>query len=287
MKEIFDIIVADHMVIEEDYKTQDAIFVNRLITFDNKLILLSKEIADNILRMNNVSLELSRIFNFSVLNEQTYLFFNSLSNFLSTIKFNSLIFETYRTLPAIFTKHGEEILKNYEIYQTEKNFLPKYINRMEFLTKDSIEFAFKRKNVEKAFHLFINRKAVKKDHLELKDIIGRIKRYNDAMQAIELKLNEVFNVKDFDEEFINTFIHFYQYSVSLNIVQKTYFQIFLEKLSKEKNPTNYVKKVNHLLKDFKDEGYRTTSICTTLRNYHIHIIDGNIFDKVEKIENLE
>ena len=88
MKEIFDIIVADHMVIEEDYKTQDAIFVNRLITFDNKLILLSKEIADNILRMNNVSLELSRIFNFSVLNEQTYLFFNSLSNFLSTIKFN-------------------------------------------------------------------------------------------------------------------------------------------------------------------------------------------------------
>lgn len=25
MKEIFDIIVADHMVIEEDYKTQDAI----------------------------------------------------------------------------------------------------------------------------------------------------------------------------------------------------------------------------------------------------------------------
>ncbi|MFR7881695.1 MAG: hypothetical protein ACLU5J_09640 [Christensenellales bacterium] len=105
---------------------------------------------------------------------------------------------------------------------------------MEFLTKDSIEFAFQRKNVEKAFHLFINRKAVKKDHLELKDIIGRIKRYNDAMQAIELKLNEVFNVKDFDEEFINTFIHFYQYSVSLNIVQKTYFQIFLEKLSKEK-----------------------------------------------------
>lgn len=284
MKEIFDIIVADHMVIEEDYKTQDAIFVNRLITFDNKLILLSKEIADNILRMNNVSLELSRIFNFSVLNEQTYLFFNSLSNFLSTIKFNSLIFETYRTLPAIFTKHGEEILKNYEIYQTEKNFLPKYINQMEFLTKDSIEFAFQRKNVEKAFHLFINRKAVKKDHLELKDIIGRIKRYNDAMQAIELKLNEVFNVKDFDEEFINTFIHFYQYSVSLNIVQKTYFQIFLEKLSKEKNPTNYVKKVNHLLKDFKDEGYRTTSICTTLRNYHIHIIDGNIFDKVEKLK---
>ena len=42
--------------------------------------------------------------------------------------------------------------------------------------------------------------------------------------------------------------------------------------------------MNHLLKDFKDEGYRTTSICTTLRNYHIHIIDGNIFDKVEKLK---
>ncbi|MFR7881694.1 MAG: hypothetical protein ACLU5J_09635 [Christensenellales bacterium] len=32
------------------------------------------------------------------------------------------------------------------------------------------------------------------------------------------------------------------------------------------------------------KGYRTTSICTTLRNYHIHIIDGNIFDKVEKLK---
>lgn len=97
---------------------------------------------------------------------------------------------------------------------------------MEFLTKDSIEFAFQRKNVEKAFHLFINRKAVKKDHLELKDIIGRIKRYNDAMQAIELKLNEVFNVKDFDEEFINTFTIFINIVLVSTLYKKHIFRYF-------------------------------------------------------------
>lgn len=284
MKNIFDMIVADHIVIDEDYQSEDALFVNRLLAFDNKLILLSKEIADNILRMNRLTQELAKLFNFTMLDDAIYALFSSLSNFIALTNFNQTIFEAYYTIPGLFTKYGDEIVNSYSLYKQEKAYLPKYVYKMENLTKDNIEAAIKKGKDEKAFKVFINYHLLKKEHIDPNDIILRIKRYYTSMKSIDLRLSEMLNIKDFDENFVNLFVQFYQYTLNLNVVQKTYFKTFLSKMMKEPNHVQYLKKAYTLLKEFKDESYRTSSLCTTLRSYNINIIEGSISDKVEKLK---
>ncbi len=284
MKEIVDTIASKYIKIDKDYQTKNAIFINRLISYGDSLSRLCNEINDNVLKMDKISATLSNIFNPTILDENTYNFITGLSNLLSNNKLDIILFEKYQDSSALFTKHCDNILNVYDEYQEVREFLLTYLNHFELLTTDLIDSASKRKNPKHSFGAFLNKKAIKQNHTNLQDIIDNIYKYGKLRKNISSELAIIFNKKEFSEEFISVFVQFANFIADLSNVQKTYFEAFLNKMSNEKNHLQYLRQVNQILKDCKEEGYRTTSICTNLRYYNIIIDDNNVFNKVSSLK---
>lgn len=283
MKEIFDIIKHENIIIDQNYLTEDEEYINRILENSNGLILLSNDILDNLEKMNNINSELVKIFGINTLDTEAYTFLINVEKFLSGNKYNSLIYDTYYLSQSIFSKHGDAASKAYEVYQEKREKLPKYLKRLEYINRDFLEIIMRRKNPDKMIAKLINAKAVKKDGKTISEIVENIRLYYIATKELLLNLSTIFGNKEFDDDFINLFINFYQYTTSLNIHEKAYFKTLLEKSNRELYRDKFLSKVLSLLKDFIQEEYRTNSLCTTLSNYKIFIEDGNIYQKCNSL----
>ena len=279
MKEIFDIIKHDNISIDQNYVTEDEEYINRILENSNAIILLSNDILDNLEKISNINLELMKIFGINSLDNHTYEFIINAEKFLSNNKYNSLIYDTYYLSQSIFTKHGDNASKAYDVYEEKRKNLPKYLKRIEYINREFLEIIMRRKNPDKMLAKLINTKSVKKDGKSISEVIENIRLYYIATKELLSNLSIIFGNKEFDDDFINLFINFYRYTSSLTLHEKAYFRTLLEKSNRELYRDKFLSKVILLLKDFIQEEYRTNSLCTTLLNYKIHIQDTNIYEK--------
>lgn len=283
MKEIFNIIISDHLEVDDDYKTEDVLYINRLLNFKDNLSLLSADISDNILKMHQINGEIKSVFFFNNLDESTYNFLIALDKYLTENKYNSLLFDTYYMAQSIFTKHGDNIYRAYQTYSVEKEILPEYIKRHEYLGKEFLEVIMRKRNPDKVLTRLFDLRKVKKAGKNINEFIEGIRLYYISLKEMMDNLTTIFGNKEFDDDFINQFINFYEFTSNLNIHEKAFFKIFLGKINREAYREKYVSKVCLLLKDFIEEEYRTNSLCTLLKGYNIHIVEGTVYQKVNKL----
>lgn len=283
MEELFNNIIHENIKVDLNYNTDDEIYINRLLANNNELNKLTAEIIDNIKKMENINLEISKLFGINSFDDQTYNFLINLENFLSNNKYNSLIYDTYYTAQSIFTKHGENINNACEVYKEKRLFLPKYLKRSDCLNKEFLEPIMKRKNSDKILTKYINGKNVKKDGVSVTEVLENIRLYYISTQELYGNLSTIFGNKEFDDEFITLFINFYKYTSNLNVYEKSYFKTLLEKSNIELYKDKFLIKVNTLLKDFIGEGNRTNNLCISLANYKITIEETNIYQKCKQL----
>lgn len=283
MRQIFNMIVASHLKVDASYNSEDEIYINRLINYKEDLNLLSSDITDNINKLNKINDELASIFNFNILNDDTYNFVVKLEKFLSENRFNSLIYDTYHMSQSIFSKNGDAIYKAYLVYVDKKSCLPKYIKHDELISKDNLDMIMRKKNSDKLLTRLVNSKVVKKANKSINSIIEDIRIYYIALKEVLDNLASIFGNKDFDDDFINQFISFYSFTNDMNIHEKAYFKSFLDKLSREASREKHISKMSLLIKDFLEEEFRTNSLITLLKNYKIIVDDCNIYQKVQQL----
>ena len=284
IKELFDVIIHSNIKVDQNFNSEDEVYINRILENNNNLDNLFNEIIDNIDKMNNINLEIMKIFNINSLDSQTYEFLINIEQFLANNKYNSLIYDTYYMAQSVFTKHGDNANKAYEVYKEKRDFLPKYLKRNEYLNKDFLEQIMRRKNPDKMLIKLINNKNAKKDGISINDLIESIRIYYISTKELYNNLGTIFGNKEFDDEFINLFINFYKYTSSLNIHEKDYFKTLLDKNSHEIYKDKFISKVISLLKEFIDEGYRTNNLCISLTSYKIEIEETNIYQKCKQLE---
>ncbi len=283
MKQIVNVLIGKHIQIDTNYNSSDEVYINRLIDFKDNLNILSSDITEVINKLSNTNLELVNIFSFITLDDSTYRFLINLNAYLSNNKYNALLFDTYYTAQSIFTKHGDLVNKAYVIYSKNKNILPKYFKHNESLSKEFLDIAMKKKNSDKSLVHLLNTKLIKKDGLNINDVIHDIRLYYIASKEIIENLSTIFGNKDFDDEFITQFINFYEYTSNLNLHEKAYFKVLLDKSNKEFNKEKFINKIANILKDFANEEKQIASICKKLENYKIIIPEENIYQKAKNL----
>lgn len=284
IKEIFDIIISNHIKVDHEYNTQDAIFINKLIAFDDKLIQLINSIDHNIERMDDVKSKLMRFFNLNEINNSAYTFFTNFNAFLSNNKQYVEIYDAFIMSQSLFTKYGEEVSEAYAILKDLNSYLPNYLNHFNLIDMEDIGSCLNKRNPEKALAIYINTRNVKKANKEISEITKSMINYYDAKKKINNNLTALFGKDTFDDTFINTFINFYQFATALNIHEKLHFKSFLDKFSINSSRDTYLNTIKNILNEFKEEGYQITSICTAIRGYGINIIEDNLFEKVESLK---
>lgn len=283
MKELFESTIHENIKVDLNFNTEDEIYINRLLENNNELNKLTAEIIDNINKMDNINLEVTKLFGINTFDEQTYNFLINIEDFLANNKYNSLIFDAYNTAQSIFTKHGENIKNAYDTYKDKREFLPKYLKRSDYLNKEFLELIMKRKNSDKILTKLINGKKVKKDGVSIAEVLENIRIYYISTQELYENLSTIFGNKEFDDEFINLFINFYKYTFNLNIHEKSYFKKLLENCNIELYKDKFITKVNNLLKEFIEEGNRTNNLCISLSNFKISVEETNIYQKCKQL----
>ena len=285
IKELFEIIAHKDINIDQNFNSEDEVYVNRLLENNNNLNKLSNEIIDNIEKMDNINSELMKVFGINSLDDHTYEFLINIEKFLSNNKYNSLIYDTYYMAQSVFTKHGESANKAYIVYKEKRDSLPKYLKRNEYLNKDFLELIMRRKNPDKMLIKLINGKNIKKDGIPVNELLESIRVYYISTKELYNNLAIIFGNKEFDDDFILSFINFYRYTSSLNVHEKTYFKTLLEKSNRELYKEKYINKTNVLLKNFIEEEYRTNNICISLASYKIEIVEKNIYNKCQQLNS--
>lgn len=283
MKKIVNTISAEHIKIDVSLNCEDEKVINLLINFNDNLELLINRINNNVKKIKEYNHEFSSIFNFIYQDNSTYKFLSVLNSFLSKNKYNPFIFDTYYTSQSLFSKNGEAVCEAFIVYSKNKVFLPKYLKRNESLSREILDLTMKKKNHDKVLAHLLNTKLLKKDGINPSVVIENIKKYYYASKIISDNLGCIFGNRDFDDEFVVQFINFYQFITELNIHEKTYFKILLDKLNKESNRERYINKVISALKGFFHEENNTNEICKTLKNYKIIIEETIIYNKVDKL----
>lgn len=284
MQEIFNTITAKHIKVDENYESQDAIFVNKLIAFNSKLSQLIAQIDENVSGMDTIRKKLLELFSLNSVNNHIYNFFTSFNAFLTNNKQYVEIYEAYINTQSIFTKYADEIVEAIKKINELEAFLPLYVNHFNIINLDDIATCMTKRNPDKALTSFVNTRNVKKDNKNTKEITDNLKVYYDAKKKVSDNLTTLFNREHFTENFIASFINFYQFASGLNVYEKTYFKSFLDNLSQNNTYDTYINEVKNCLNAFKDEGYRITSICTELLTYGVNISNENVFEKVNKLK---
>ena len=284
MEKILKVILADHLNVEENWETTDAIFINRLIQFDEKLVLLTKDMEQNVNQTTELVSKLKTIFGLKEITDTCYRFFTQLDQFLNQHLLNPLVIDCYLEQPMIFSKYAQPITDAYLLYLEEVIFLPRFITHFEQLTKGFLDIELHKKNQDRFVMHYINRKIAKKEKQDVKVIVEHVKKYYHTMEVLQDAVQEVFGKKELDIELVEQFVKFNQFVTTLDHQFIFAWKKLLHEYKKGRYQDHYIQVIHQLLTQIKSEGYQTSSICTSLRNYNIHIVDGSILDKVEKIK---
>lgn len=281
MKKILKEICGNHINIKN---STENIFVNRLIDFKDNLTAFDNRIEKTIETILQVIKELKDLFMIKDISDEACEFFKSLNQFLKNGKLNHQIIDTFLEQTSIFSKNGEIIFKEYQIYQELKVYLPKYVNKFELITTSVLDNIFNRKNINGALSKLVNKKIARKEHQETKEIVEKLKTYHKSMNNVQTNLKELFGNNEYDIDFVKQFRDFYYYLNNLSTKQLNCFKIFMKKYQAAHYQKNYFEFVSNLLDTFKEEGYNIDSICSTLRNYNIQIDTINLLEKIEQLK---
>lgn len=281
MKKILEEICGNHININN---STDTIFVNRLIDFNDNLTVFANRIEKTIEIILQVIKELKDLFMIKNIDDEACEFFKGMNHFLVNKKLNHQIIDTFLEQTSIFSKNGEIIVNEYQIYQELKVYLPKYVNKFELITTAVLDNIFNRKNINGALSKLVNKKIARKEHQETKEIVEKLKAYHQSMSKVQTNLKELFGNNEYDIDFVNQFRDFYLYLNSLSTKQSNCFKIFMKKYQGAHYQKNYFEFVEHLLDTFKEEGYNIDSICITLKNYNIQIDTTDLLAKVEQLK---
>lgn len=281
MKKIFKEICGNHIHINDNGET---CFINRLIDFNDNLTNFANRIEKTIETILQVIKELKEVFMLKEINEEAYAFFKSMDYFLETSKLNHQIIDTFLEKTSIFSKNGEIIFSEYQIYQELKVYLPKYVNKFELITTSVLDNIFNRKNINGSLSRLVNKKIARKEHQETKEIVEKIKQYYQSMNHVQASLKELFGNHEYDTDFIDQFIHFYSFLNQLSTRQSTCFKTLMKNYQTAHYQKNYFEFVKNLLYTFKEERYNVDSICSTLEKYNITIDTTDLLEKVENVK---
>lgn len=286
MKEILNLLANDNIRISSDYKEVEEEYINKLIAPNNLLLSLIKDIDKDIDKINVIANNVLRIFRLSNLDQEAYHFFKGLNTFLTNHKIKFDFLKAYNNYTAVFIKKGEEISTAYKLYlQHEKYLLPK-LNHFENFTMDVIKACLGKKNQEKAFAKYINYKVLKKERINSIEVIEHIQGYYENKKIVEDNLFAIFANSEFDNEYVRTFVDFFDYLSSLNAHEKVYFNAIVHRLVNEKNPNTYLKEITKVLKELVEEDIVNKKIVKKLEDYKIYIGIENIFEQVAKLSSV-
>ena len=272
-------ILAKHLDINEDVA-----YINKLLAPDTTLLKLNKHIRNNIEKMYAYSQVLLEHFHINELTDDILVFIKELTKYLEENILNYQFAQSYLDIPSVFTKNGDIIASSYKQFASALSYVTSYFNNQDNLIINRIEECYNKSNLDRAISSLLNRGKIRKDKKDIKQVIEDVKKYYQCYKDMQNGMSNIFGTDEYELSIIEEFASFYSYISILTPRQMTIFRNFLEDYKIANYSDKFLKSFIKDLKNFKNESYQTSSICTKLKDYNIKIEDENVMNKITSLQ---
>lgn len=271
-----------YLKIKYSTSNDDAVYLDRLLSNDTKIQSYIDQIDSTIREITEIEKLINDVFDTKDLSKRIdigyYNFFVNYANFLS----NNFILRSWSNIAIESLKTYKStcsVVKNaYEKASKIRDTFEKYLINEKDLSYEIIEELLKNKQCNKLIKRSFDSTKLKKDHVNVNDLIINVKDYYATLSTITVHVvdSEYSGNKTIEEQ-IESYINFYDLVSSLD---EPYYELLKKSLiKKSKYVVLDLEHTYSVLKSFKDESEKLDVVAYNLSEYKIGVNGLFGFDK--------
>lgn len=287
-KAIWKELCGKNLKIELQEESEDTIYLNRLLSPDTKLQTIADKIQLNIEHLEELEKQIGTIFdtkNLSKTMDSSYFsFFQQIIELIDNHTILHSWSKWYLEDRSYFLELGEKVRKEFTKLQKIRENIEPYLLRFQDLYFEEIDSLMMNRQFAKLIRKYFDQKKVKKDHINLSDLIQDVKNYYTiGRELCTILMDTKYSERENIETQTKDFVAFYDF---LSRLSDAHQELIIKLLKKNSNKGKVeLEKVSQTLKTFSEECYQSDSLATLLKNYKIIISGEHGYEKKSGLLN--
>lgn len=279
-KECFNVILGHHFSVKNE-KDKDYIYVDRLLNEKKEFDSLIKHLNEIIITSVKEYDETKKFFDFTEPSKEQFEFLNKLLDLLEKYTVLPSWMKEYVKSPKDFLKNGDDIENKLKELDAEVLKIKAYfdIEDVEFSELDNLVSS---KNFTKVIKARLDKKKLKQNHHDLKDIIQEIKIYHKLVHELTDLLPNDLKIKKLNELVLKNYLGFISFLRSLSSYEIICFNSFV---NKNTDSIENIKKVENNLRTIKKLTNEVGKINKELKHYKLDKEADNFISTVKALKS--
>ena len=278
-EKVLKVITHGHYKID-DNESPDIKYVDLLLAAGKNFVNLVDRIEDFIRSSSEEYKQFDKYFNFTEPNKEQFIFMEKLLNLLEKYSVNEKWLNLYATSPTtMVNKHKELLMKLNEadeLVLSIKNYFD-----IESYDIDELNNSINSHKFASRIKPKIDRKALRKNHKDLKELINLIIRYNKLSKEIKALMPEELKLHHLNEPVLKNFLGFLDFISNISSYETLAFTNFILNYKEDNRIKKLMNSLSHIRTLTKDE----EKIRVQLGIYNITYTGEHLMERVKNLKS--